>query len=155
MLLLLILNRSQVCSDIHTSNINVVSPSGTNDFICSNVCPRPPSICGTWLFLPEKQCELKLTHIVVHEYRSTSHFCTWTARRARVPILEFYLSNGLSFSRIEREEISHMGYRNVCTVHDGTACLLIYSEYIDILMIMVFHQVEWIVCCMPLFAPLR
>ncbi|KAL2007439.1 hypothetical protein VTN00DRAFT_8877 [Thermoascus crustaceus] len=33
----LVCSSPNVCSDIHTSNINVVSPSGTDDFICSNV----------------------------------------------------------------------------------------------------------------------
>ncbi|KAL2217000.1 exopolygalacturonase precursor [Thermoascus aurantiacus ATCC 26904] len=33
----LVCSSPNVCSDIHASNINVVSPSGTDDFICSNV----------------------------------------------------------------------------------------------------------------------
>ncbi|KAL1999933.1 hypothetical protein VTN02DRAFT_3789 [Thermoascus thermophilus] len=33
----LVCSSPNVCSDIYASNIDVVSPSGTNDFICSNV----------------------------------------------------------------------------------------------------------------------
>jgi hypothetical protein len=29
--------RLQVCSDIYAENIDVLSPSGTNEFVCTNV----------------------------------------------------------------------------------------------------------------------